>query len=178
MRSRWMALGIGLAVAATACTMMQDGSATATLRLQNGTEVGTAKFTTVPEGTRVVLELRGVSDGLHGSHVHSVASCQNSQDASGNAVIFGGAGAHFDPKDTKVHGKPENPETVSHAGVLPNTEVKGGAGRLEFVTKKLTVAPGPLSVAGRSVIVHVGTDDFTTQPTGNSGARLACGVIL
>jgi Cu-Zn family superoxide dismutase len=85
------------------------------------------------------------------------------------------AKGHFNPA-AKPHGNPASPE--HHAGDLPALKAdKSGRARLEAELDGVTLAPGPNSIVGRAVIIHADPDDYTTQPTGNSGARLACGVI-
>jgi Cu-Zn family superoxide dismutase len=70
------------------------------------------------------------------------------------------------------------PGTQSHAGDLPMLKAeKSGRAKLDTVLEGVTLAPGPTSIVGRGLIIHADPDDFKTQPTGNSGARLACGVI-
>jgi Cu/Zn superoxide dismutase len=84
------------------------------------------------------------------------------------------AKGHFNPTG-KPHGMPG---TQSHAGDLPMLKAeKSGRAKLDTVLEGVTLAPGPTSIVGRGLIIHADPDDFKTQPTGNSGARLACGVI-
>jgi superoxide dismutase, Cu-Zn family len=115
----------------------------------------------------VRADINGLPPGrLFGIHVHEKGDC------SGN---FSGAGGHFNPQG-KPHGRNDSPER--HAGDLPNLSSDGeGVAVYMAVTDQLTVAPGPNSVVGRAVIIHEGPDDYRTQPAGNSGARIACGVI-
>ncbi len=104
--------------------------------------------------------------GEHGFHVHETGSCASADGTS--------AGGHFNPD-----GKPHGPPTAAHhAGDLPALKADAnGVADQKFMLMGPTVAAGPASVVGRSVIVHALPDDYTTQPTGNSGARLGCGVI-
>ena len=115
----------------------------------------------------VNVHVKGLSSGLHGIHVHNTASC-----ASG-ATPFSGAGSHHNPGGA-THG--------AHGGDLPNLTVNGaGVGHLNATTDHLTLADGPLSVFdanGSALVVHAAPDDGVTDPTGNSGARIACGVIV
>jgi Cu-Zn family superoxide dismutase len=94
-------------------------------------------------------------------------------------VKFGGAGAHFDPKDTKNHGAPHNREGEAHAGDIENLLVGAdNNGSLDFGTAKLTVSAVPLSLAGRSVVIHANEDKFSNDPPlGGRGEHIACGVI-
>lgn len=112
-------------------------------------------------------DISGLPPGRQfGIHVHEKGDCSN------NGM---GAGGHFNPKG-RPHGRHDAPE--HHAGDLPNLSSDGeGVAMLAFTTEELTVSPGPNSVVGRAVVVHESPDDYRTQPTGNSGARIACGVI-
>lgn len=101
-----------------------------------------------------------------GFHIHEKADC------TGDGT---GAGGHFNPQN-KPHARYDRPDR--HAGDLPNLESNGeGVAVFVFTTELLTVAPGPNSVVGRSVVVNASPDDYSTQPAGNSGPRIACGVI-
>jgi Cu-Zn family superoxide dismutase len=102
----------------------------------------------------------------HGFHVHETGSCASTDGTS--------AGGHFNPD-----GKPHGPQAAAHhAGDLPALKADAnGMADARFALTGPTVADGPASVVGRSVVVHAQPDDYSTQPTGNSGARLACGVI-
>jgi Cu-Zn family superoxide dismutase len=173
---RLVAMTASLALTLAGCaTMTQpattDNTATADLRDSNGQPAGIATLTQVPGGVRIVIDARGMPPGPHGVHIHEVGKCEAPQ--------FTTAGAHFNP-DKKQHGtmNPQGP----HAGDLPNlTIATGGAGRLETLTDRVTLGAGATSLFdadGSSIIVHTGPDDFRTDPTGNSGGRIACGVIV
>jgi Cu-Zn family superoxide dismutase len=155
------------------CAAMQpstDTTATADLRNASGQSVGTAQLTQVGNVVRIVLDARGVPPGLHGVHIHAVGKC--------DPPDFTSAGPHFNPTG-KQHGA-LNPQG-SHAGDLPNLNVAAdGSGRLETATEQITLGTGATSVwdaDGSALVVHAAPDDFKTDPTGNSGARIACGVI-
>jgi Cu-Zn family superoxide dismutase len=145
-------------------------SATADLKNTPGQTVGTATFTEVSGGVRIVVEVRGLPPGEKGVHIHEVGKC----DPPG----FTTAGGHFNP-GKRQHGlrNPGGP----HAGDLPNIRVEAdGNGRLETTTSRVTLSGGPTSLFdgdGSALVVHAAPDDFQTDPTGNSGARIACGVI-
>jgi len=146
-------------------------SATAELRDAKGQPAGTATLTQVGGAVRIVIDGRGMPPGPHGVHIHAVGKC--------DAPEFTTAGAHFNP-DNKQHGT-QNPQGA-HAGDLPNLVVAAdGAGRLETTTERITLGAGATSLFdadGSAIIVHAGPDDFKTDPTGNSGGRIACGVIV
>ncbi|HWG84591.1 MAG TPA: superoxide dismutase family protein [Deinococcales bacterium] len=175
------ALALGAQAGAQSPAAGSSGPFIARLADANGKRVGSAIFLNSGGRTQVSAFLwagSGVAPGPHGIHVHTNASCADSTDASGAVVKFGGAGGHLDPNQTGNHDRPEAPAATAHAGDLPNIMVRSdGAGTLTFVTDKLTMAAGPASVQGRSVVVHAAQDDYATDPAGNSGARIACGVV-
>lgn len=141
-------------------------TATAVLHNAAGEEVGKATFTQTNGTVALTAEAMGVErDGPHGFHVHEVGEC---------VPPFTSAGGHFNPKGTE-HACPPTP--VRHAGDFGNIEIVEGKGMLEVPSDLVTVGPGETSVVGRAVILHEGTDDCVAQPTGDAGARLACGVI-
>jgi superoxide dismutase, Cu-Zn family len=155
------------------CAAMQpatDTTATADLRNASGQSLGTAQLTQVGGAVRIVLDARGVPPGLHAVHIHAVGKC--------DPPDFTSAGGHFNPTN-KQHGA-LNPQG-SHAGDLPNLNVAAdGTGRLETATEQITLGTGTTSVwdaDGSALVIHAAPDDFKTDPTGNAGARIACGVI-
>jgi Cu-Zn family superoxide dismutase len=151
--------------------MSTDNTARAELRNAGGQAVGTATFTQVGNAVRILLEMRGAPAGTKGVHVHAVGKC--------DPPDFTTAGGHFNPGG-RQHGT-LNPQG-SHAGDLPNITIAAdGSGRLETAAQQLTLLGGPNSVFdadGSALVVHAAPDDFRTDPTGNSGARIACGVIV
>jgi superoxide dismutase, Cu-Zn family len=149
-----------------ACTTMRP-TATATLAPTTGqTANGTVRFTQNNDGTvTVAVRLSGVPAGIHGFHVHEKGDCGD----NGNA-----AGGHFNPTGAQ-HGAPSDPS--HHAGDFGNVEADAGGNVNETRTLHgITVEPGANSVVGRAVILHANPDDLKTQPTGNAGGRIACGV--
>jgi Cu-Zn family superoxide dismutase len=141
--------------------------AVAVLHSTAGHEVhGTVTFTQTDHGIRVVAEIEGLTPGKHGFHLHEFGDCTAPDGMS--------AGGHFNP-DNHPHGGPMSVER--HLGDLGNvTANAAGKAQLEMVDTALAFS-GAHAIVGRGVIVHAGEDDFTTQPTGNAGARVACGVI-
>ncbi len=144
-------------------------TATATLRSTSGSDVtGTVTFTEEEGGVRVFAMISGLKPGAHGFHIHENGDCSAPDGSS--------AGGHFNP-DGAPHGGPDSPE--HHAGDLGNIEADpGGVGHYEQVIPGITLDDGPNSVVGRAIVVHEGADDLTSQPSGNSGPRVACGVIV
>lgn len=135
--------------------------------LGESTANGRVHFQELADGrVEVKVDLSNVPPGVHGFHIHEHGACHD----TGNA-----AGGHFNPGGTP-HAGPERP--IRHAGDFGNViaDPKGEV-HASLVTDGITVSPGPNSVVGRAVILHAKPDDFVTQPTGNAGARIACGVI-
>lgn len=129
---------------------------------------GTVVFVEQAEGVRVIADLKGLSPGKHGFHVHEKGDC-SAPDASS-------AGGHFAPGGSP-HGSPDNPPSARHAGDLGNIEAGAdGRARYERLDTVLQLR-GTESIIGKAVVVHAGPDDLTSQPAGNSGPRVACGVI-
>jgi Cu-Zn family superoxide dismutase len=145
-------------------------SGEATLKDKDGKQVGVATLIQQPDGVRIALTGYRLPPGVHGLHIHAVGVCQPPE--------FTSAGAHFNPTGKK-HGL-QNPEGP-HAGDLPNLEVKAnGEGGIDTVSKLVTLGPGSSSLFGENgstIVIHAGPDDMKTDPTGNSGGRIACGVV-
>lgn len=127
---------------------------------------GTVIFTKSGEEVKVVADITGLTPGKHGFHIHEFGDCSSSDGSS--------AGGHFNPTH-KEHGAPDAGDR--HAGDLGNIEADGsGKAHLDWSDKVMKLS-GADSIIGRAVIVHDKADDLKTQPTGNAGGRLACGVI-
>jgi len=157
-----------------ACSMAAPGSrAIAELKDKDGKAIGRAFLREVSDGVLVRLEVEaaGLTPGLHAVHVHAVGKCEG--------PAFTSAGGHFNPLQKK-HGL-KNPEGA-HAGDLPNMLVtKDGTGRFETKTDAITLHAGPGSVFdsdGSAVVIHAGVDDYVSDPAGNAGDRVACGLIV
>ncbi|PYK13214.1 MAG: superoxide dismutase family protein [Verrucomicrobia bacterium] len=128
---------------------------------------GTVIFTEEADGVQVRAEITGLTPGNHGFHVHEFGDC-SAADASS-------AGAHFNPTDNP-HAGPDAAER--HVGDMGNVEADGsGKATLEYVDHQISLTNDQRSVIGRSVVVHAKADDLKSQPSGDSGARVACGVI-
>ena len=144
------------------------GMAMASLTPTQGSTVrGIVTFRLMDGQMTVVAKVSGLKpNGEHGFHVHELGNCASTDGSS--------AGGHFNPD-----GKPHGPQSAPHhAGDLPALKADGqGVADQKFVLTGLSIAEGVASVVGRAVIVHAQPDDYSTQPTGNSGGRIACGVI-
>jgi superoxide dismutase, Cu-Zn family len=147
-----------------------SGAARAVVQDAKGQKVGVATLTQTKGGVKVAVAVEGLPPGKHGIHLHAVAKC--------DAPEFKGAGPHFNPSGKK-HGH-DNPEGF-HAGDLPNLEVgETGKGALETTIQGATLGSGEGSLfggQGTAVVVHASADDGKSDPAGNSGARIACGVV-
>jgi Cu-Zn family superoxide dismutase len=144
--------------------------ATADVKTADGKDVGTVTLTQTRSGVRLSGSLKGLPAGEHALHMHSVGKCE---------PPFTSAGPHFNPAQKK-HGK-LNPEG-HHAGDMDNIVVPAsGDLALKIVNKDITLEKGkPNSVfqeGGTAVVIHAAKDDYTTDPTGNAGDRIACGVV-
>ena len=143
--------------------------ATAALQSTKGNKAfGEATFEQEGDKVHMVVNVQGLKPGQeHGFHIHEAGDC-----SSGDGMSAKG---HFNPGG-KPHGNPAASE--HHAGDLPALKAdKSGRARLDVTLGGISLAPGPNSIVGRGLIIHADPDDYKTQPTGNSGARLACGVI-
>jgi Cu-Zn family superoxide dismutase len=162
---------VAAALLMTACASTPSGpSASAQLMATKGNAVtGEVRF--IQKGDKVLVsgEVRGLKpNGEHGFHVHDKGDC-----SSGDGM---GTGGHFNP-DGKAHGA--HAHNVHHVGDLPSLKADAsGTARFSFESTALTLGSGVADVQGRGLIVHRDADDYQTQPTGNSGPRVACGVIV
>ena len=137
-----------------------------------GNPTGSVDFSEQNGIVNVQVAITGATPGLHGMHIHAGTSC-----ADTDAGIAMQSGGHFNPGDAG-HGYPD--AATHHPGDMGNITIDGtGAGTMTLAMTGYTVQPdaGALSVIGRAVVFHQGTDDGTTQPTGNAGARPGCGII-
>jgi Cu-Zn family superoxide dismutase len=141
--------------------------AVAVLMSTQGNNVGgIVTFAKVDDGIHVVAHVEGLTSGKHGFHIHEFGDCSS---PDGNS-----AGGHFNPEGNR-HGAPE--DINRHIGDIGNIEAdKSGVAHLEWTDTQMSFE-GKDSIIGRGVIVHANEDDLKTQPTGNAGARVACGVI-
>jgi Cu-Zn family superoxide dismutase len=128
---------------------------------------GTVTFKEEADGVKVRAEITGLTPGNHGFHIHEFGDCSAADAAS--------AGAHFNPTH-KPHAGPDAPDR--HVGDMGNVQADAsGKATLEYVDHQISLTNDERSAIGRSVVVHAKPDDLKTQPSGDSGARVACGVI-
>jgi Cu-Zn family superoxide dismutase len=140
-----------------------------TLEARSGSKVtGKAVFTELPSGgVKVEVWIENAAPGTHGIHLHEKGDC-SAPDASS-------AGPHFNPSGNP-HAGPA--DASHHNGDWGNMTIGAdGKGRLELTSDMLTVKPGPNSVVGKAVVFHEKADDLKSQPSGDAGGRLACGVV-
>jgi Cu-Zn family superoxide dismutase len=129
---------------------------------------GSVTFTPNGDRVRVVAKVTGLPPGAHGFHIHEKGDCSAADGMS--------AGGHFNPT-SKPHGNPSAGE--HHGGDMPMLEADAaGNATLDATLDTVTLGSDANGIVGRAVVVHKDADDFKTQPTGNSGARIACGVIV
>jgi superoxide dismutase, Cu-Zn family len=153
-------------------TRIPVASATATLTTVNGSGAGTVQLRQAAGGAVTVdVNAIGLTPGEHGIHFHEVGQCDGSS-------AFATAGAHYNPLN-KQHGL--EAQGGPHAGDAPNLVASsGGTATLSFTTDRVTLTSGSISLLdanGSSVVIHAARDDQLSQPSGNSGGRVACGVI-
>ena len=160
-------MGLFVLVAAPAVAAAPVTKAAAVVNPLSASGVsGQVTFAKAEGGVKVSVKLAGLKPGAHGFHIHEFGDCSAADGTS--------AGGHFNPSGDP-HAGPK--EEKRHGGDLGNVEAdKDGAVALEYVDARLSFE-GPGSILGRGVIVHAAADDFKTQPTGNAGGRLGCGVI-
>jgi Cu-Zn family superoxide dismutase len=145
-------------------------AATAQLRDAGGRTVASASASEVGDGLRVRIEANGLAPGIYGAHVHAVGRC--------DAPAFESAGPHWNPSN-RQHGR-DNPGG-QHAGDLPNLLVgTDGRGSFEYTVPGAGLRQGARRLSdgdGAAIVLHARPDDYRTDPSGNSGTRIACGVL-
>lgn len=174
-RAAWI---VTLMLALTSCSMPYIPGVTSpppaagvTLKDATGRVVGGGVLLQQDDGVRILLDLKGFTPGIKAVHIHAAGRCE--------PPSFESAGPHFNPtKAQHGSGNPKGP----HAGDLPNITVDDkGQGHLEFTNSLVTLKPGPASLVdgyGTALVVHERADDLRTNPAGNSGARIACGIVV
>lgn len=127
---------------------------------------GYVTFTQEADGVRIVADVQYLSPGKHGFHIHEFGDCSSADGSS--------TGGHFNPRNSQ-HGGPDH--LIRHVGDLGNLAANlSGSAHYDRLDKMIQLN-GPETIVGRAVVVHALADDYKTQPSGNSGGRIACGVI-
>ena len=170
MSIRYLLIAPALLWAATACGQAMPATAHADFTNAKGEKVGTATLTPVAGGVRIEFNVTQLPAGTHALHIHTTGRCEGPD--------FMSAGGHYNPA-MRQHGK-DNP-MGAHAGDLPNFDVDAqGRGRGTITAMGVTLGEGSNSLfhpGGTALMIHAAADDYKTDPTGNAGARLACGII-
>jgi Cu-Zn family superoxide dismutase len=172
MRTTWAFIGLAaiLLAGGIAPAQAQAQTAKAALKTADGKDAGSVTLTQTPRGVLLALAVKGLPPGEHAFHVHAVGKCE---------PPFDSAGGHFNP-DSKKHGVMS--ADGAHAGDMPNLHIPaGGELMVEVLNTSITLEKGkPNSVFdndGSAIVIHAGKDDYSTDPTGNAGGRIACGVV-
>jgi superoxide dismutase, Cu-Zn family len=171
MKDTLIKLGISMVFISTANIALaaadHPSKAIAVLVPTQGNQIsGTVAFTQTSKGIEIVADITGLAPGKHGFHIHEYGDCSASDGVS--------AGGHFNPKQMHHAG---TEDAHRHVGDLGNIEADANGKAHYTYLDKLTSLKGSSNIIGRSVIVHANEDDLKTQPAGNSGGRIACGVI-
>jgi superoxide dismutase, Cu-Zn family len=161
--------GVLMLMAATALPAHAP-TASAALKNADGKDVGTARLTQTPAGVLINLSVKGLPAGEHAFHIHAVGKCE---------PPFTTAGGHFNPTGKK-HGMMA--AEGQHAGDMPNLHIPAsGELAVEVLNAAVTLEKGKpnslFDADGSAMVIHAGKDDYKTDPTGEAGGRIACGVI-
>ena len=157
---------------ATLASAAANKSAHADIVNAQGTKIGTAKIAATGKGVKIVVAISQLTPGEHGIHIHTVGKCEG--------PAFTSAGGHFNPTSAH-HGTHNTQDPHPHLGDLMNLTVdQNGKAKATFLAKGVTLGDGADSLfhdGGTSLVIHAKADDLMSDPSGNSGDRIACGVI-
>ena len=172
MRIGVMIVGCALLFACAGASAAAQKAAHAELKNAEGAKIGTAKFTPTATGVKVSVKVSQLTPGEHGIHIHTVGKCE--------APGFTTAGGHFNPTSAH-HGAKNSQDPHPHLGDLENLNVgQNGKASATFTINGATLADGQNSLfheGGTALVIHAKADDMMSDPSGNSGDRIACGVI-
>jgi Cu-Zn family superoxide dismutase len=161
-----IAIAILALIALTAPASAAD-QATAVLKDADGKEVGKVTLIAVPTGVLLAVDLTAMPPGDHGFHIHAIGKCE--------APSFKSAGGHYNPEEDE-HGLLN--DAGPHAGDMPNIHVPAsGKLRVEVLNQSVNLGLGLLGGKGTAIVIHQGADDYISNPAGDAGPRIACGVI-
>jgi Cu-Zn family superoxide dismutase len=176
MRSRTAQLLCGLfcfSLAVSVANAAGPKSAHADIVNAQGTKIGSAKISASGGGVKIAVKVSGLTPGDHGIHIHTVGKCEGPD--------FKTAGGHFNPTSAH-HGINNTQDPKPHLGDLANLTVKqDGSGSASFTVNGVTLGDGANSLfhdGGTALVIHAKADDLMSDPSGNSGDRVACGVIV
>jgi Cu-Zn family superoxide dismutase len=173
-RSRKLLAISGVICLAVSIPLAHAASKSAHAKIANaqGTEIGSAKITSTADGVKIDVKVSQLTPGEHGIHIHNVGKCEG--------PAFTTAGGHFNPTSAH-HGANNTQDPHPHLGDLKNLTVSDkGKGSATFTVTGVTLGDGPNSLfhdGGTSLVIHAKADDLMSDPSGNSGDRVACGVI-
>lgn len=149
---------------------LAQSSAHANILNASGQKIGTATFAASADGVQINVDVSELPPGVHGIHIHAVGKCEGPD--------FKTAGGHFNPANKK-HGK-DSPDGPHNGDLLNLTAGSDGHATASLLDTNVSLGTGPNSLfqpGGTAIVIHAGPDDYKTDPAGNSGARIACGVI-
>lgn len=163
-------LGLCATLGCVAAAEAQDSGVNAVLMNPDGEEIGGVAIYEMAQGVRLFAQAEGLPEGTHAFHIHETGSCETPD--------FKSAGGHYNPSDAS-HGW--DSENGPHAGDLPNVHVQeDGVLSVEYFTDAVTLGDGDTTLFdddGSAIVIHEGADDYQTDPAGDAGPRIACGVI-